>query len=120
MENEPSTKYAASRRGRAKSDNEDVDIVINLPEDIARVLQAGGADLSRAALEGLALEGVRSGKLSTGQARRLLGFSTRYDVDGFLKSHGVFLDTTVEEVERDAQTATEFSDRWTSSQTPRH
>ena len=94
--------------------------MVNLPEDIARVLQAGGAHLSRAALEGLALEGVRSGKLSTGQVRRLLGFNTRYEVDGFLKSHGVYLEATAEDIERDAQTAADFSNRCPSSQTPRH
>jgi hypothetical protein len=41
-------------------------------------------DLPRAALENLALEAYRTRKLSTEQMLRLLGFETRYDLDGFL------------------------------------
>ena len=45
--------------------------------------------MSRAqALEALALEGYRSGKLSQAQVRRMLGYETRAQVDGFLKRHG--------------------------------
>ena len=54
--------------------------------------------MRRAFLEGLALEGVRSGRLSRGQARRLLGFETRYEVDGFLKEHGIPLEESLEEI----------------------
>jgi hypothetical protein len=96
-----------------------VQIILELPEDIARNLQSDGTELSRTALESLAIEGVRSGKLSTGQVRRLLGFETSYQVDGFLKSHGVYLDLSLDDIEKDAQTASEFSERWSSSQTPR-
>lgn len=62
-------------------------------------------DLSRAALEAIAIEGARSGKLTTEQVRRLLGFSTRYQTDGFLKKHEVYYPLTSEQVERDAATA---------------
>lgn len=48
---------------------------VELPEDIARQLAADPQALSRAALEAIALEGARSGKLTTEQVRRLLGFS---------------------------------------------
>lgn len=71
--------------------------------------QGDNRAVERAALEALALEGVRTGKLSTGQVRRLLGFGTRYEVHGFLKSHGVYLEMTPEEIERDARAAAEFS-----------
>jgi hypothetical protein len=59
-------------------------------------------------LEALALEGLRSGKISVAQARRLLGIGSRYDMDGFLKAHQVFLPLTLEEIERDAETARAF------------
>ena len=61
--------------------------------------------LSRAALEGLALEGVRSGQLSISQARRLLGIESRFEMDGFLKDHGVYLDLTLEAVRKDSEVA---------------
>jgi len=33
--------------------------------------------------------------------RRLLGFGTRYRLDGFLKAHDVYEDYTMEDFERD-------------------
>ncbi len=94
-------------------------IVFDLPEDIARELEAGGGDLSRAALEGLALEGYRSGRLSESQVRRLLNFGTRYEVHGFLKEHGAVLRYSEADLESDIENARAFSEQWLSSQTPR-
>lgn len=65
-------------------------ITLTLPEDIAVQLAAQG-DLSRLALEGLALDGYRTGKLSTAQVRRMLNFHTRLQVHEFLKQHQVYL-----------------------------
>ena len=61
-----------------------------IPEDIA-AQPAPQGDLSRVALEGLAIEAYREGKLSAGQMRRLLGYRTRVQVQALLKEHGVFL-----------------------------
>ncbi len=72
-------------------------------------MQDDATTLSRTVLEALALEGVRSGKLTVAQARRLLGFRSRYEMDGFLKTHGVFLPITIEDVRRDSETALTFS-----------
>jgi predicted N-acetyltransferase YhbS len=77
-------------------------INLNLPEEIARAFGADAQTLEKAALEGLALEGVRSGRLSRGQVRRLLGFPTRYEVDGFLKAHGVAVQESMDEVQQDS------------------
>jgi hypothetical protein len=35
--------------------------------------------------------------------RRLLGFATSYEIDGFLKAHGVYDDYTLEDFERERQ-----------------
>lgn len=86
-------------------------VTFELPEDIARYFAADSQGLSRATLEALAMEGVRSGKLSTGQVRRLLGFNTRMEVDGFLKEHGVYLPLTVEDVEHDAKLSRDFREQ---------
>ena len=88
-----------------------VHITLQLPEDIAHGLETQWKDLSRAALEGLALEAYRSGVLTTSQIRRLLGFETRYELDGFLKQHGVYLNYTPADLERDADTSRQFSSR---------
>jgi len=74
-------------------------ITLELPDEIAQQLSAG-QDLSRAALEGLVAEACRAHRLSDHQAAKLLGLS-RYQVDGFLKAHGVFLDYAAEDLERE-------------------
>lgn len=93
-------------------------ITVELPDDIARRFGADEPELSRAALEALAVEGVRSGKLSPAQAGRLLGFATRMQVDGFLKAHSVFLPLAVDDVERDADRSRTFREQWPSSPIP--
>jgi hypothetical protein len=86
-------------------------VTLELPEDLAHLLGSSPDGLSRVALEALALEGLRAGKLTEAQARRLLGISSRYEVDGFLKAHGVLLPLTEEDVERDAVTSLSYRDR---------
>jgi hypothetical protein len=76
-------------------------ITLNLPEDVAEGLAEKWADLPRAALESLALEGYRADALTHAQVRRLLGFGSLAEVDGFLKQHGVYLEYTVDDLERD-------------------
>jgi hypothetical protein len=86
-------------------------------EDIARQFALNPEGFSRAALEALALEGARAGKVTTEQVCSLLGFATRYDADGFLKLHEVYYPLTREDVQRDAVLAWEFS-QCSSSPTP--
>jgi len=81
-----------------------MNITVELPEDIARQLATEWRDLGRAALESLALEAYRARKLSSEQMRRLLSFQTRLELDGFLKQHEVWLDYSVEDLERDRET----------------
>src|SRR2546422_7643820 len=88
-----------------------MEITLSLPEDIAHGLEAKWKDLPRAALESLALEAYRSGALTTAQVRRLLGFEAQYELDGFLKQHGVYLNCGIEDLERDAEASREFSNR---------
>src|SRR5580698_905645 len=83
-------------------------VILEVPEDLVPLLGEGAGSLNRAALEALALEGLRSGKISVAQARRLLGIRSRYEMDGFLKAHQIFLPLTLEEIERDAETARAF------------
>ena len=80
-------------------------VTVEIPDDMARRLALLGPDPARAALEALAIEGYRSGALSTFQMRRLLGFETRYELDGFLKAHNVWEHSYgMEDLEQDRQT----------------
>lgn len=84
-------------------------ITIELPDDIAGMLaRRNGADLPRAVLEAVAVEGYRSGGLTHAQVGRLLGIEYRLDVDAFLKEHGADLHYNLEDLERDRQTAREL------------
>jgi len=78
---------------------------LEIPEDLGQRIAADPGELPRAALEGLALEAIRTGTLTIAQARHLLKISSRYEMDGFLKSHRVFLDLTVDDVRRDSEVA---------------
>jgi hypothetical protein len=83
-------------------------VTLELPEDLAQLFGDSSNMLSRAALEALALEGLRTGKLTVAQGRRLLGISSRYEMDGFLKAKGMFFNLSAEDVKRDAETALSF------------
>lgn len=76
-------------------------ITLNLPEDVAEGLAGKWQDLPRAALESLALEGYRAGALTHAQIRRLLGFASLSETDGFLKQHGVYLEYDAAALEQD-------------------
>jgi hypothetical protein len=76
-------------------------LTVQIPDGLASRMTASGGDLSRRALEALALEEFKSGRITKPELRRLLGFGTRYRLDGFLKSHDVYEDYTIEDFERD-------------------
>ena len=79
--------------------------VIEIPDAQAERLIPSGEDPSRATLEALALEGYRSGRLFGSDLRRMLGFDTSLEVHAFLDDHGVDLNYTVEEWQKDKRTA---------------
>ncbi|MGA2428275.1 MAG: UPF0175 family protein [Candidatus Acidiferrum sp.] len=78
-----------------------MDLTLHIPDDVAERLAAAGGDLSRRALEAFALEEHKAGRLTESQLRQLLGFETRYELDGFLKAHEVWLVYTPEDLERE-------------------
>jgi hypothetical protein len=80
-----------------------MDVQLQIPDDVARVIQSEQPDLSRAALEALALEGYRNERLSEAQVRRMLGFRTRMQVHAFLKAHNVYLNYSIHELENDLE-----------------
>lgn len=59
-----------------------MDVTVHIPDDLA-ARPGAGDDLSGRALEALALEEYKSGRIDTVDLRRLLGFTTRYELDGF-------------------------------------
>lgn len=79
-------------------------VTLDLPDELSAALAPSGQDLPRAAFEAMAIEAYRERKISTVQLRRILGFESRYELDGFLKQHEVWLEYTWQDVERDRET----------------
>ena len=86
-----------------------MDVHLDVPEEVARQFAAEPGGITRVAIEALAMEGVRSGKLTVRQAREMLGIRSRYEMDGVLKAHGVPLPTTLGQIVADSETAIAFS-----------
>ena len=81
-----------------------MELSVRIPDDIAeRLGAAANGDLSRRALEALLAEEFRLGHLDKLDLRRLLGFETSYEIDGFLKAHNVYEDYTMDDFERERE-----------------
>ena len=82
---------------------------MEIPDEMAQKLTPQGQDPARTTLEAVAIEGYRSGALTAHQARRLLGFETGYELDGFLKEHNVWEHAyNLEDLEQDRRTLQQF------------
>jgi len=80
-----------------------MELAVQIPDDLASRMSASGGDLSRRALEALAIEEFRSGRITKAELRRLLGFETRYQLDGFLKAHALYEDYTPQDLEQELE-----------------
>lgn len=78
-------------------------LTVQIPDDLADRLSSRGGDLSRRALEALAAEEYRSGRLTKPVLRTLLGFETGDQIDGFLKAHEVYEDVTLQDIENELE-----------------
>lgn len=76
-------------------------VTLNIPDEIAAQLKAYGQDISRAALEALAVDGYRRGMLTQLQVGQLLGLS-RIEAEDFLTQHVDLCDYESSELQREA------------------
>lgn len=81
-----------------------MNLTVRIPDQLATRLTEAGGDLERKALEALALEEYRAGRLTKKELRQVLGFETLNEFDGFLKAHNVFEDYTLADLARERQT----------------
>jgi predicted HTH domain antitoxin len=65
-----------------------MEVTLHIPDEIAKRLSSAGADVSRRALEAIALEGYREQALTLYQVSELLGLS-RVETEDFLGRHHV-------------------------------
>ena len=76
-------------------------ITFEIPDDLAAHLTPADQDPARTALEAIAIEAYRAHRLTGYQLRQLLGIPSRYDLDGFLKKHQVWLEYSIDDFERE-------------------
>jgi predicted HTH domain antitoxin len=87
-----------------------MNIAIDIPEEVGRVLQAGWGDLSRRTLEAVAAEAYRENVLTAAEVGRLLDHSSRWETESFLREAEVHLDYTEADLERDLATLRQARD----------
>lgn len=80
---------------------ENMNLTVQIPDDLARSMNAAGGDLSRRVLEALALDEYKSGRLTKPELRKSLGFATGYELDGFLKMHHVWIEYDEQDLARE-------------------
>lgn len=80
-------------------------VTLEIPDDLASILKAHAQDLSRAALEAIGIDAFRQHRITGHQLRRMLGFATRYEMDGLLKQHEVWMEYSSEDLDSDLATA---------------
>lgn len=81
-----------------------MEVRIDVPEDVFEGLKKEFGDLSRHALESLAIDGYRRGAIGESQVRRMLDFTTRIEANEFLCRAGLYYQYTREEMEREVET----------------
>lgn len=85
-------------------------VILQVPDDIAQALVGEGQDLSRRALETLAVDGYRQESLSQLQVGQLLGLS-RIETEDFLARHTDLYNYDPNELRREAQALEAFGQR---------
>ena len=80
-----------------------MNLIVQIPDEIATRLSAGGSDLSRRALEALLAEEYKHDRITKPELQELLGIATSYELDGFLKAHDVWIEYSREDAERERQ-----------------
>ncbi len=80
-------------------------VILDIPDNLAAQLISAGKDPSREALEALAVEGYRTERLTESEVRQMLGYETRMQVHTLLAEHDVPLHYSLDDLETDADTS---------------
>jgi hypothetical protein len=78
-------------------------VIVDIPDQFVQHLVPAGQDAARALLEEAVAGAYRDHRLTMEQARQLLGYGTRIQVNAFLQRHEIS-DYTIEEFEKDMAT----------------
>jgi len=88
-----------------------MNVAIEIPDDVARLLQAHSGELSRAVLEAVAIEAYRTGAITPAQVKQMLGQQSRWETEALLRRAEAYHDYTMEDLERDLAAIRDASGR---------
>ena len=78
-----------------------MNVAIEIPDDIGRMLSAQSGDISRAVLEAVAIEAYRSGAITPAQVKQMLGLQSRWETESFLRRAEAYHDYTMDDLQHD-------------------
>ncbi len=84
-------------------------LTVEIPDELAGRFSAAGGDLSRRALEAFVADEYKHDRLTKPELQSLLGIETSYQLDGFLKTHDLWIDYTMEDAERERKSLEHLS-----------
>lgn len=86
-----------------------MNVAIEIPDEIGQVLAARAGGVSRAVLTAVAVEAYRTGAITPAQVQEMLGLSSGWEMDAFLRGAEAWHDYTMDDLERDIAAIRESS-----------
>ena len=85
-----------------------MEITIKIPEEIGNLLEQSWGELPPKILELLAVEGYKSGVLTTYQVQQFLNLESRWETEELLSKHRAYIDYTLDDLNSDLNTLKEL------------
>jgi hypothetical protein len=93
-----------------------MEVTVHIPDAIGERLHKNTDDVPRWLLEKAGLEAYRSREISSYELRIMLGLKSRIELDAFLKTHGVYLESSEEDFAHDAETSRQLQHKQTHTE----
>lgn len=81
-----------------------MNVAIEIPDEIGRMLASQSGGISRAVLEAVAAESYRSGAITTAQVQQMLGLRSRWETEAFLRRTEAYHHYTMDDLAQDIAT----------------
>jgi predicted HTH domain antitoxin len=78
-----------------------MNVAVEIPDEVARQLQARSGELSRAVLEAVAVQAYRVGVITPAQVQQMLGLGSRWETEALLRRAEAYHDYTMDDLEDD-------------------
>ena len=78
-----------------------MNVAIDIPDEIGQVLATQAGGVTRAVLEAVAIEAYRSDTITPAQVQQMLGLSSRWETETFLRRAEAFHDYTMDDLASD-------------------